>query len=290
MSKKIKLERQVQAGPDQIKKQILLLVIGSLLFLSALSQENKYAFNPGEQVTYGAYYNWHFIWLHAGEVNFSTDTILENHQSVLSLKAVGKTFKTYDLFYSVRDTFESKLIYDSFIPVHFWRVMNHAKKSSSHEYNFDSSNGIIASHIKRNDEELAVFDTLKLAPNTFDLLSTAYYFRSFQFTGMKKHELFKFKMLVDNKLEDLYFRYLGEDEVKTREGEKFLCHKISVMLLEGDFFPKGEHMKVWFTKDENKLPIMVETEISVGYVKAILTGYSNLKYPLTSKIIDNGKH
>jgi hypothetical protein len=44
----------------------------------------------------------------------------------------------------------------------------------------------------------------------------------------------------------------------------------SVLLLEGDFFPRGEYLKVWIDEGPNHLPVMVETKILVGSVKAII--------------------
>lgn len=264
-----------------------LVLFACLLFLGGsnrlFSQEIQLAFNPGETVTYGAYYNWHFIWINAGEVVFTADTITNDRRKDWHLKARGKTFKAYDWLYTVRDTFESHLTYSDFYPQNFRRVINHSKKHSSHQYSFDEENELIYSAIKPREEPFFQ-DTLQYEKGTFDLLSSAYFFRSFQFSEMKKGQHIKFKILVDNKLEELFFTYLGKQEVKTREKERFRCHKISVSLLEGDFFPKGEHMKIWFTDDKNIMPVIVEAEITVGSVKAVLTGYEKLKYPLTSKI------
>ena len=91
-------------------------------------------------------------------------------------------------------------------------------------------------------------------------------------------------MLIDRQIDDLYFRYLGKENVKTRNGKEYRCHKVSVYLLQGDFFPEGEKMKVWFTDDQNHLPVQVETEILIGTVKALLLETKSLKYPFTSQI------
>jgi hypothetical protein len=91
-------------------------------------------------------------------------------------------------------------------------------------------------------------------------------------------------MLLDRKVEDLYFRYLGKENVKTRNGKLYRCQKVSVFLLQGDFFPEGEYMKIWFTDDQNHLPVQVETKIQVGSVKALLIETKSMKYPLSSLI------
>ena len=256
-----------------------------LVFFSGdlVAQNDQHVFLPGEKLTYGAYYNWHFIWVNAGEVVFRADTIRHDSKTEWEFDAVGKTYKGYDLFYSVRDTFYARAAYADFKPDYFIRKINHARKSSVHQYQFDHEAAKIYSFIHR-DDELAFHDTLPLKTATSDMMSTVYAFRDYPFTHLKEGSQVNFRMLVDNKTEDLYFRYLGKEDVKTRNGRKFLCHQVLIRLLGGDFFPDGEYMKVWFTADKNHIPVRVETEILVGSVNAILTDVEHVKYPLTSEI------
>jgi hypothetical protein len=255
-----------------------------VLFSKSLQAQNKETvFLPNEKLTYGAYYNFHFIWVNSGEVIFQTDTLAHQGKKKWEFTSIGKSFKAYDIFYQVRDTFYARATYDGFKPDYFIRKVNHAKKSTVHQYHFDHNAGKIYSFIKRSNEK-AFRDTLALKPTVSDMLSTVYGFRNYNFEQLKKGQKVNFSMLVDNKSEDLYFRYLGKEEVKTRNGRKFLCHQVSIALLGGDFFPDGEYMKVWFTADKNHIPVRVETEILVGSVNAILTGFEHVKYPLTSEI------
>jgi hypothetical protein len=271
--------------PEVLVRKLAICFCVFILFGSFQSkaQDLELAFDPGEKLSYGAYFNWHFIWVHAGEVNFLTDTLANSESTCWNIQAYGRTFKAFDILYAVRDTFESQLTTDPFSPLHFRRVVNHGKNHSRHEYWFNQSEQKIFSEVQRREDKQAFQDTLHYNGSNFDLLSTAFFFRSYSFSEMKEGEVVKFKILVDNHLEELFFTYLGVEEVKTREKERFRCHKVSVMLLEGDFFPKGEHMKIWFTDDQNKIPVIVETDITIGSVKGVLKAYKNLKYPLTSK-------
>ncbi|MGD9929632.1 MAG: DUF3108 domain-containing protein [Mangrovibacterium sp.] len=267
-------------------KPIWQIVLLAALLLAGLrpaqGQAQSLPFVAGESARYGAYYNWHFIWINAGEVVFSCDTLSYRGRPAWNFQAIGKTYKAYDVFYSVRDTFESVVSYPEFKPVWFRRTVNHGQGHSSHEYDFDVKSGKIFSKIHREDEK-PFTDQLHYKPEVLDLLSTAYRFRSYDFDRMKEGQKVNFSMLVDNKIEDLYFRYRGIEEVKTRNGRKFQCHRISVWLLEGDFFPAGEYMQIWFTADKNRLPIMVETKIKIGSVKAVFLDARQLKYPLEAE-------
>lgn len=261
-----------------------LLILVLFVFSSdwVWAQTTEQPFTPGEYARYGAYYNWHFIWMQNGEVEFSVDTTHFLQQKTWHLKAVGKTFPASDLIYTVRDTFDTFSNFDTFRPVYSRRVLHHAQINSLHQYWFDYSSEKITALIKQSRQSV-YSASLPLQTNTFDLLATAYNFRKLDFSKLFIGQKVPFRMLIDRKIDDLYIRYLGIENVKTRNGKEFRCHKVSVYLLQGDFFREGEYMKVWFTDDQNHLPVQVETEILVGSVKALLLDTKSLKYPITSE-------
>jgi hypothetical protein len=268
-----------------MSKNLFSFLLFLLFFFPALAsgQNIDYPFKSGEYARYGAYYNWHFIWIQSGEVEFKADTIQYKQQNAWHLKAVGKTFKAYDLLYTVRDTFEVFCDYNSFNTIYSRRVLNHAKMNSVHQYSFDYGTGKITTQIKPEDKPLLVA-TLPIQENTYDLLATAYNFRKFDFNKLFVGQKVPYRMLIDKKVEDLYFHYLGKENIKTRNGKEYRCQKVSIYLLQGDFFPEGEYMKVWFTDDQNHLPVQVESKIQVGSVKALLLETKSMKYPLSSLI------
>ncbi len=266
-----------------IRKFWLFLILAWLGKPNVTAQTTPdYPFSNGEYARYGAYYNLNFIWIQSGEVEFKADTVLYKNQSAWHLKAVGRSYKAYDWFYSVRDTFETFCNYQTFSPIYSSRVMNHAQKASTHRYWFQPS-GKIETEIQQEKKPLFK-TTLNANENTFDLLAAAYNFRKFDFDKLFAGQKVPCRMIIDKQVADIFFRYLGKENIKTRNGKEFRCHKVSVYLLQGDFFPEGEYMKVWFTDDKNHLPVQVETEILVGSVKALLLDSGKMKYPLKSQI------
>ncbi|WP_321289535.1 DUF3108 domain-containing protein [uncultured Sunxiuqinia sp.] len=277
------MRRTKAKNHSALRAAIFSVLLFNAFLLNSRPGKAQAVFIPQEELTYGAYYNWHFIWINAGEVIFSTDTVRVNEKKMWRFLAIGKTYKAYDFFYTVRDTFSSRVNFSNFQPDYFIRKVNHAKSSTVHEYQFNDISRKIYSYVKREDQPF-IHDTLVWEPTVSDMLSMVYDFRNFNFDGLKKSDQVNFKMLVDNKTEDLYFRYRGEEVVKTRNGRKFHCHHVIIRLLGGDFFPDGEYMNVWFTADQNRIPVKVETKILVGSVNAILTNVEHIKYPLTSEI------
>jgi hypothetical protein len=55
-------------------------------------------------------------------------------------------------------------------------------------------------------------------------------------------------------------------------------------LVAGTIFDKNSDMTVWVTDDKNRVPVLVEAKILVGYVKALLLTTEGLRYPLSSEI------
>lgn len=259
----------------------ILLVFTS--FFSVRAQTEELPFSPGEEIRYGAYYNWHFIWVNAGEVSFHADTVSDHGQDEWLVKATGHTYRAYDMFYTVRDTFLTYLNETDFQPRYFYRAVHHGGSNSWQSYAFNQPPGKVDYYDDGSKTDL-VHKELPYRPGIHDVLSQAYQFRKYDFDSLKNGQLVKFKMMVDDKIGDFYFRYKGKEDVKTRNGRHFMCHKVSIWLMEGEFFPEGEDMYVWFTADRNHIPIMVETKIQIGSVKAIFLDAKSLTYPLNSEI------
>jgi murein L,D-transpeptidase YafK len=55
-------------------------------------------------------------------------------------------------------------------------------------------------------------------------------------------------------------------------------------LLKGRVFKDDEALTLWVTDDENKIPLLVESDIFVGSIKAEITKIKGNRNPLTAKI------
>ncbi|MFB6318126.1 DUF3108 domain-containing protein [Saccharicrinis sp. FJH54] len=262
--------------------RILKLII--LLFLTTLTtfaQQPK-TFVSGEKVVFDAYYNWGFIWLHAGQAMFTArDTVFNGDEAYL-MKATGTTFKGYDYLFKVRDTLISVVSKDSLQPIWFTRKTNEGTYSAELTYHFDHAANMVTGTKKRHEK--TEYASYILPENTRDIVSVIYYLREVDLTGMKEDDRILFNMVVDNEMWELYVRYLGKKVVKLKSGRKFRCIVLAPLLLEGSVFSGGEGMKIFVTDDRNRLPVYIESKVLVGKVKASLESYENLKFPLSSEV------
>ena len=233
------------------------------------------AFGPGERVTYNAYYNWGIIWVNAGEVEFNITSKKYEGRDVYHLYAYGSSYKSYDWIFRVRQKYQAYIEPETLRPLWYERDVVEGNYTAFEEYKFDYKNNAIRTYVQIKNNP-GVRGSLPLTPCLFDVLTSIYYFRSVDASKLKVGEKIPISMVLDSDIYNLYIRYLGKEEVKTRNRKTYKCMKFSIQMVEGTIFQGGEDALVWVTDDENKIPVLVEAQILVGTVKAILNEATGL--------------
>ena len=235
------------------------------------------AFGPGEVITYKAYYNWGFIWLHAGEVEFKVTSKRYEGRDVYHLYGYGTSFKSYDWIFKVREKYQSYVDPETLMPLWYERDVYEGGYTAFEDYKFDYKNNVINTYIQKRKNP-GVYGTLPLTPCLLDVMSAVYYFRSMDFSKYRVGDKIPLHMILDSESYNLHMRYLGKEEVKTRDKQTYKCLKFAIQLVEGTMFKGDEDAIIWVTDDENKVPVIVEAQILVGSVKAILNETKGLKH------------
>lgn len=238
-------------------------------------------FKSGEKVTYRAVYNWGFIWVNAGDVEFLVRDTTYMQQPALHLVSRGWSLKKYDWIFKVRDRFEAIVHPTTLKPFWFER--------DTYEGGFEAYNRYIYKHdenildiISHTSDRPYKRDLLPIKDCTFDVVSAIYYCRTLDFDKYKKGDKIPITIAIDDEVFELFLRYKGKEQLKTGDGTVFNTIRFSALLVEGTIFKGGEDLEVWVTDDDNKVPVLVEAKILVGSVKAVLTGMEGLKHPVTS--------
>lgn len=263
----------------RLMKAVFSLILVFLIYVPAHAQpeatcrvQNK-AFNPGEKITYKVVYNWNSLWLNAGEVTFSVSDAVFGSDKVYHVMGEGSTYKSYDWFYKVRDTYESYINQQTMRPVKFIRNV--------YEGGFTIYNNVTFKHDE--GKAISTSGTFNIPDCTQDVLSAVYYARNIDFNNHKVNDTIPLNLFLDDSLFHIYIRYLGKEQLKTTSGT-FNCIKFKPLLINGTIFRGGEKMTVWVTDDENKIPVLVESPIVVGFIRAELHKYSGLRNPMRSKV------
>jgi hypothetical protein len=266
-----------------MSKNIFQGIVFSLLFLAfhAKAQDDfcgitNRSFKDGERIVYKVYYNMGFVWVGAGYAVFTTKLTDMAGRKAFHIVGDGKTLKSYDWFFKVRDVYESYIDTATMQPLKFIRNVDEGGYKIYNNVTFDHRNGKATS-------TNGTFITPKCVQ---DVLSTIYYARSIDYNKYKPGDKIPFSMFLDDKVYNLFIRYLGKERITTKYG-KFNAIKIAPLLIEGTMFDGGEKMTVWVSDDENHIPVRVDSPILVGSIKVDLVGYSQLRNPFKGLISIN---
>lgn len=252
---------------------LLLLFLGRAPAQSDFCGIDNKCIQAGEKLNFRVYYNLSAIWVAAGEANFSTKQENLNGRSVFHITGDGQTYKSYDWIYRVRDRYETFIDTETMLPLKFLRNVDEGGYKFTNDVTFDRAKQKAYSDKK----------TFAVPPCVQDVLSAIYYARNIDYNKYNPGTRIPFSMFLDNEVYNLYIRYIGKEQVKTKYGT-FRAIKISPLLIKGTIFKGGEKMVVWVSDDENHIPLRVDSPILVGSIKVDMMGYSNLKYPLSSLI------
>lgn len=245
---------------------------------------NNSAFQPGEEMTYKLYYNWNFVWVAAGQVTFKVKEVGNEYL----LSAEGKTFKSYEWFYKVRDQYDTYVDKETLLPTTSIRNVQEGGYRLYDKISFDRQRGKAVS-LRGKTKDVAKVTEYDVDNCMHDIMSIVYFTRNVDFNQMNAGANIPIKIFVDKETWPLKVKFLGKEKNKKIKGMgHFRTVQFSPQVIDnGFYFKKGSEMKVWATDDKNKIPLMIESPLSVGSVKAVLTKYKGLKHTLTAKVSDD---
>ncbi|MEL6971200.1 MAG: DUF3108 domain-containing protein [Bacteroidota bacterium] len=247
--------------------------------LSPCSTENS-VFSSGEEIVYKVYYNWNFVWMSAGEVTFRVyDDDDEYH-----LSARGRTYSSYDWFFSVRDNYDCYINKETLLPRLSIRDIQEGNYERYDRITYDQGANRVTS-VKGRSRDDATPESFNLDGCMHDILSIMYYLRNVEVDNLRQGDEVPISIFFDRETYPLKVKYLGtEDRTKVKGMGRYKTHKFSPQLIAGEVFKEGDEMTVYVSQDENKIPVLIESPVSVGSVKVVLKSYKGLRHDFTAKV------
>lgn len=246
---------------------------------SACNSDNT-SFKVGEEMVYKLYYNLGILWLSAGEVKFKVEDLGNEYK----FSALGTTYKSYEWFYKVKDYYETHVDKKTLLPTYSLRDINEGKYRLYDEITFDQASQLAISKRGKTKEE-AVITTYPIESCMHDILSIFYFSRNLNFGEISMGSIFPIKIFIDKEIWPLQLEYRGREADKKIKGlGKFKTLLFGPEVIEGYYFKKDTEMNIWVTDDNNKIPLMIESPVSVGSVKAVLKSYSGLRHDMEAAL------
>ena len=251
------------------KSALVLTIAAIVIAFKPAGEVELPSFEMGEKLSYKVKYDL-YINVPVAQMDFMVNDELRefNGQKCIHLKAVGKTYRFYDNFFKVRDYFDSYVDPNTFTPRLFTRNVLEGKYKKKDYVLFYPEEEYAKTQKGKKHE---------IPKNTWDILSVWYMARSFDYEAMQPGDFVNMNTFIDDETFPIGLRYVGRETVKTNAG-KIDCYVIKPQLVVGELFKSEDEMTLWVSADKNKVPVIIESGISVGKVRAELNTYENLKH------------
>jgi len=264
---------------SKLKIQNYLLVIFFLPCLvysqSSQSDANNFPFSRGEYLKYRLFYDsWATSWITAGYGTMEIDTAWAyvNGQRAYHIKVTGNSAGIFNMFYKVRDRFESFMDEDELISLKFIRYTREGKYKRDDQIIFDHRN--LKAHSTRAVKGIT--------PGIQDIVSAFYRMRTYDFDTAEINDEYYMDFFLDDSLYHSKIIFLGRETVKTEFG-KIECLKFKPQVAVGEIFQEPYPMELWVSDDENKIPIIGKSGVYIGSVTLELVDFRGLKWELEKR-------
>ncbi len=236
----------------------------------------------GEELTYRIYYNWNFVWLSAGEVTFR---VRDDGSGQYHISALGDTYDSYEWFFEVHDQYDSWVDKNTLLPNFSERNVHEGDYQIFEKISFNQNQKRMQvwRSKRRGAQETKTEHDVKHCVH--DVLSSMYALRNIDWHRQGYGAKIPFQIFMDQEEFQLYFKYLGQFENKKIHNlGRYKVMEFEPTLISGNVFKEGTKMKVYVADDRNRVPVLIESPVSVGSVKVVLKSYKGLKYPVESKV------
>ncbi len=254
-------------------KKLLILIFAFAIyctssFAQGLDYLNTSTFKVGETLTYKLKYG--FFTAAEAKLRVLATDIKFDGKPTYHLMVEGSTSGSFDIFYKVRNRYDSYIDVDNYSPYFYTENIRENKYRRVDKARF----------YQGEKKVVAKKGTFKSpVGQTFDLVSAYYFTRNLDLTGIKVGDKFTINYFLDDEVTPLTIEYFGKEVVKTDLG-KISCLKFSPSIKPGRIFRSGSRMYLWISDDANRIPVKAQAEVVVGSINMEITSAKGLVKPL----------
>jgi hypothetical protein len=246
----------------------VLIFTGLLTTAQEIAHLKNSTFNIGETIKYKLKYG--FITAAEATIKVSETDVKFNNRPTFHLTAQGNTSGTFDIFYKVRNRYDSYIDQKEFVPYLYTENIREANYRRNDKVRFYQS----------EKKVVAKKGTFNSPVNqTFDLVSAYYFARNIDLSKVKQGDKITLNYFLDDEITPLTIEYVGKEIVKTSLG-RIRCLKFSPSIKPGRIFRKDSRLYLWVTDDANRIPVKAEAEVLVGSITMEITSATGLKQAL----------
>jgi hypothetical protein len=208
-------------------------------------------------------FNLKFSFIKGGEADLIISDTIFNGKKSKHYFLKGKTTGLANTLFKVNDVYETIADAETTLPLKAIRNIKEKKYRWYNEtlfyHDIDSLNS------QRSGWR-------EMPENTVDIISVFFYFINHHlFEEIEVGHTVTLPTFHADKINDITVRYLGEEKIKTDLGETD-CFVLAPVVDKGKLLNRSDGLKFFISK-ENKMPVLLEFDMKVGALKAVLKSY-----------------
>lgn len=259
---------------------LLLIIFG----FSNRSVEFEHVFVPGESLTYKLKYGW----LSIGKGSFQIKEQEEEYDGYTCYRVIARGSSSGPLkwFAPVEDEWGAVVRKHDLTPLYTFRNIREGRYQLNEEVFIDPKLGTIRVESvkphrkkKRRPTKYYEFDAEN---QIYDLISGLLAIREIDFDQEQEGDTLELKAFFEDTMYDFEVVYAGKENINTKFGPQRTL-KLIPLMPENSVFDGKHALEVWFSADQNRLPLKISAEMFIGRASAELIDYQNIKYELGSK-------
>lgn len=248
-----------------------LVLFASYSFGQGLDYLNTSTFKEGEVLSYKLKYG--FFTAATATIKVLPTDIKFDSKPTFHLLAEGNTSGSFDIFYKVRNRYDSYIDKEDYTPYLYTENIRENRYRRSDKVRFYQDEKKVVG--KKGTFRSAV-------SQTFDLVSAYYFTRNLDLKGIKVGDKFTINYFLDDEVTPLTIEYFGKETIKTDLG-KIRCLKFSPSIKPGRIFKKDSRMYLWISDDANRIPVKAQAEVVVGSINMEISSAEGLLRPLQTE-------
>ena len=265
---------------------VLLVGIG----LSAFAQGTKCLpsrtdgvepFKAGEKIVFNISYNWHAVQTDVAKGTLTAKQETLNGEKVWHTSMSMQTAPFFDVFFKIREKFDSWFALKGVEPRKFYRDSREGDYHAINDYVYDRRSGVIHAKLEYWDKDKSTVD-IPYGDCTYDVTALFYFARRMDFAKMKPGTVHKISIAIDKDVLQVNLTYRGKENKYVKGIGTIAAHKVGISLKKGDVFEGNEDAILWFSDDDNRIPIAFMAPLKVGAMNGRLASYEGLAHDFTA--------
>lgn len=239
------------------------------------------AFGAGERLVYTVSYR-AAMWPNTdmGDVVLTVADDMVGGVKTLRIDARATVKGMFRWFYKLDDRYHSWLRKSDMRPVRAEADLTEGDYRFTSAYVYDWNNKTSQNSYRNHNFPDTSNVAIALAGDAMDAISLFYNLRLHDIASYDPGQTKSLALLLKDKVQFVKYTYYGK-EVKNVPGlGKVNTLKFSCQLVNdgADSFEDGSEFFVWISDDRNKVPVLLESPLRVGSIRARLVEYSGLQY------------